>query len=103
MSVALAWSKPRQLGAKRPGLGRTAWGCPPSALRSTDVSINACIFLLKSVWDLVLSLVAVGGPNLSLLKPFSLGLCILYKTTLDLLIFALMSTLTKDDPELQGG
>ena len=93
----------RQLGVGRPGLGRLAWGCPLSALRSTDVSINACIFLLKSVLDLVLSLLIAGGPNLSWLKPFGLGLCILYKTTLGLLVFALMSTLTKDDPELQGG
>ena len=102
MSVALAWSEARQLGAGRPGLGRPAWGCPPSALRSTDVSINVCIFLLKSVWDLVLSLVAADRPNLLWLKPFGLGLCILYETTLDLLVFALMSTLAKDEPELPG-
>ena len=49
-----------------------------------------------------MSLVIVGGPNLSWLKPFGLGLCILYKTMLDLLVFALMSTLTKDEPELLG-
>ena len=72
-------------------------GLSPLALRSTDVSINACLFLPKSVWDLVMSLVIVGGPNLSWLKPFGLGLCILYKTMLDLLVFALMSTLTKDE------
>ena len=78
-------------------------GRPPlSALRSTDVSINACIFLLKLVWDLVLSLVTVGGPNLSWLKSFGLSLCILYKTTLDWLVFALMSTLAKDEPEMPG-
>jgi len=49
---------------------------------------------------LVLSLVTAGGPNLSWLKPFGIGLCIFYKTTLDWLVFALMSTLTKDEPEL---
>jgi hypothetical protein len=50
-----------------------------------------------------MSLVAAGGPNLSCLKPFNLGLCILYKTTLGLLEFALMSTLTEDELELPGG
>ena len=45
-------------------------------------------------------MVTAGGPNLSWLKPFGIGLCILYKTTLGLLVFALMSTLTKDEPEL---
>ena len=37
---------------------------------------------------------------MSWLKPFGLGLCILYKTTMDWLVFALMSTLTKNEPEL---
>ena len=59
--------------------------------------------MLQSVWDMDMSLVIAGGPNLSWLKPFDLGLCILYKTTLDLLVFALMSSLTKDEPELPGG
>ena len=54
------------------------------------------------VHDLFLSLVTSGGPILSWLKPFGLGLCILYKTTLGLLIFALMSTLAKDEIELPG-
>ena len=37
---------------------------------------------------------------MSWLKTFGLGLCILYKTALDWLVFALMSTLAKDEPEL---
>ena len=37
------------------------------------------------------------------LKPFGLGLCILYETTLDWLAFALMSTLTKDEHQTPRG
>ena len=70
-----------------------------STVRCTDVSINAHEFLHKMVHDLFLSLVTSGGPVLSWLKPFRLGLCILYETTLDCLAFALMSTLAKDEHE----
>ena len=59
--------------------------------------INTHEFLYNMVRDLVLSLLTTGGPILSWLKPFDLGLCILYETTLDWLVFALMSTLTKDE------
>ena len=55
------------------------------------------------VHDLFLSLVTSGGPVLSWLKPFRLGLCILYETTLDWLAFALMSTLTKDEHQTPWG
>ena len=67
------------------------------------MSIDACIFLLKLFLDSVLRLVTAGEPNLSWLKPFGLGLCILCKTSLGLLVFALMSTLAKDEPEVPGG
>ena len=43
------------------------------------------------------------GPILSWLKPFGLGSCILYETTLDWLAFALMSTLTKDEHQTPWG
>ena len=43
------------------------------------------------------------GPILLRLKPFNLGLCILYETTLDWLAFALMSTLTKDEHQTPWG
>ena len=48
-------------------------------------------------------MVTAGEPNLSWLKPFGIGLCILYKTMLDLLVFALMSTLTKDEHQTLWG
>ena len=65
--------------------------------------INAHEFLHNMVRDLVLILVTAGGPILSWLKPFNLGLCILYETTLDWLACALMSTLTKDEHEIPWG
>ena len=55
------------------------------------------------VHDLFLSLVTSDGPILSWLKPFGLGLCIMYETTLDWLAFALISTLTKDEHQTPWG
>jgi hypothetical protein len=43
------------------------------------------------------------GPIFSWLKPFGLGSCILYETTLDWLAFALVSTQTKDELETPWG
>ena len=59
--------------------------------------------LLIDGFGLGLSWSTACGPIFSWLKPFGLGLCILYETTLDWLAFALMSTLTKDEHQTPWG
>jgi len=65
-----------------------------SAVCCTDMSLNAWMFLLKSVWDSVLSLASAW------LTSFAICLCILYDTTLDWIAFAHMSTLTNVEPKM---
>ena len=59
--------------------------------------------LLIDGFGLGLSRSTVCGPIFSWLKPFGLGSCILYETTLDCFALALVCTLTKDELETPWG
>jgi len=87
----VSWPRPASLGLSLLG---------PPIHRRVDQWLH---ILLIDGFGLGLSRSTACEPIFSWLKPFGLGSCILYETTLDWLAFALMSTLTKDEHETPWG